>query len=70
MKLSVVKYAYLCTYEAAHLHSHRFEVLLRIRRVCGETIEGQLQNIDDYNMSLVLKTGVTVFLKSIFDIQY
>ena len=35
-----------------------------------KTIEGQLQNIDDYNMSLVLKTGETVFLKSIFDIQY
>jgi len=35
-----------------------------------KTVEGHLQNIDDYNMSLVLKTGETIFLKSIFDIQY
>ena len=35
-----------------------------------KTIKGQLQNIDDYNMSIVLKNGETIFLKSVFDIQY
>ena len=35
-----------------------------------KTIEGQLQNIDDYNQSIVLKSGEAIPLKSVLDIQY
>lgn len=35
-----------------------------------KTTEGPLKNIDDYNMALVLKTGETILLKSVLDIQY
>ena len=35
-----------------------------------KTIEGQLQNIDDYNQSIVLKSGEAITLKSVLDIQY
>ena len=34
-----------------------------------KTIEGQLQNIDDYSQSIVLKSGEIIPLKSIVDIQ-
>ena len=34
------------------------------------SIEGQLQNIDDYNQTIVLKNGETIPLKSILDIQF
>ena len=34
-----------------------------------KSIEGQLKNIDDYNQSIVLKSGDVIFLKSILDIQ-
>ena len=34
-----------------------------------KTIEGQLQNIDDYNQSIVLKSGEAIPLKSVLDIQ-
>ena len=34
-----------------------------------KTIEGQLQNIDDYNQTIVLKNGEVIPLKSILDIQ-
>lgn len=34
-----------------------------------KSIEGQLKNIDDYNQSIVLKSGEAIFLKSILDIQ-
>ena len=34
-----------------------------------KSIEGQLKNIDDYNQSIVLKSGEVIFLKSILDIQ-
>ena len=35
-----------------------------------KTTEGPLKDIDDCNMALVLKTGETIFLKSVLDIQY
>ena len=35
-----------------------------------KTIEGQLQNIDDYNQSIVLKSGEAITLKSVLDILY
>lgn len=35
-----------------------------------KSIEGQLKNIDDYDQSIVLKSGDVIFLKSILDIQY
>ena len=35
-----------------------------------KTIEGQLQNIDDYNQCLVMRDGKVVFIRSVFDIQY
>ena len=35
-----------------------------------KSTEGQLKNIDDYNQSIVLKSGEVIFLKSIMDIQY
>ena len=35
-----------------------------------KSTEGQLKNIDDYNQSIVLKSGEVIFLKSILDIQY
>ena len=66
------KMAYLR--ENLHEHPHvtitYFEEDERKTGGAYKTIEGHLQNIDDYNLSLVLKTGETVFLKSIFDIQY
>jgi hypothetical protein len=34
-----------------------------------KSIEGQLKNIDDYNQSIILKSGEVIFLKSILDIQ-
>lgn len=34
-----------------------------------KSIEGQLKNIDDYNQSIVLKSGEVIFLQSILDIQ-
>lgn len=34
-----------------------------------KTIEGQLQNIDDYNQSIVLKSGDVISLNSILDIH-
>ena len=34
------------------------------------SIEGQLQNIDDYNQTIVLKNGETIPLKSVLDIQF
>lgn len=34
-----------------------------------KSIEGQLQNIDDYNQAIVLKNGEVILLKSILDIQ-
>ena len=34
-----------------------------------KSIEGQLQNIDDYNQSIVLKRGEAIPLKSVLDIQ-
>jgi len=34
-----------------------------------KSIEGQLQNIDDYNQAIVLKNGEVIPLKSILDIQ-
>ena len=34
-----------------------------------KTIEGQLQNIDDYSQSIVLKSGEVIPLKSVLDIQ-
>ena len=34
------------------------------------SIEGQLQNIDDYNQTIVLKNGEAIPLKSILDIQF
>jgi len=34
-----------------------------------KSIDGQLKNIDDYNQSIVLKSGEVIFLKSILDIQ-
>ena len=34
------------------------------------SIEGQLQNIDDYNPTIVLKNGETIPLKSVLDIQF
>jgi hypothetical protein len=34
-----------------------------------KTIEGQLQNIDDYNQSIVLKSGEVIPLKSVLDLQ-
>ena len=33
------------------------------------SIKGQLQNIDDYNQAIVLKSGEAIPLKSILDIQ-
>ena len=63
-------------YLRENLHEHPFVTITFFeedgRKTGGayKTVEGHLQNIDDYNMSLVLKTGETVFLKSIFDIQY
>lgn len=35
-----------------------------------KTIEGQLQNIDDYKQCLVMRDGRVVFIKSVLDIQY
>ena len=35
-----------------------------------KSIEGQLKNIDDYNQSIVLKSGEVIPLKSILDIQF
>ena len=35
-----------------------------------KTIEGQLQNIDDYSQCLVMKDGKVVFIRSVLDIQY
>jgi len=35
-----------------------------------KSIEGQLQNIDDYNQTIVLKNGEAIPLKSILDIQF
>jgi len=35
-----------------------------------KTTECPLKDIDDYNMALVLKTGETILLKSVLDIQY
>ena len=35
-----------------------------------KTIEGQLQNIDDYNLSLVMRSGEVVPLKSVLDIDF
>jgi hypothetical protein len=35
-----------------------------------KSIEGQLQNIDDYSQAIVLKNGEVIPLKSILDIQY
>lgn len=35
-----------------------------------KTIEGQLQNIDDYNQCLVMRDGKVVFIRSVLDIQY
>jgi hypothetical protein len=35
-----------------------------------KSIEGQLKNIDDYNQSIVLKSGEIIPLKSILDIQF
>lgn len=34
------------------------------------SVEGQLQNIDDYNQTIVLKNGEAIPLKSILDIQF
>ena len=34
-----------------------------------KSIEGQLKNIEDYNQSIVLKSGEVIFLQSILDIQ-
>ena len=34
-----------------------------------KTIEGQLQNIDDYSQSIVLKSGAVISLSSILDIR-
>ena len=34
-----------------------------------KTIEGQLQNIDDYSQSIVLKSGEVIPLKSVLDLQ-
>ena len=34
-----------------------------------KSIEGQLQNIDDYNQSIVLKSGAVISLSSILDIR-
>ena len=34
------------------------------------SIEGQLQNIDDYNQTIVLKNGEAIPLKSVLDIQF
>lgn len=34
-----------------------------------KSVEGQLQNIDDFNLSIVLKNGLTISLESIMDIQ-
>lgn len=34
-----------------------------------KSIEGQLKNIDDYNQSIVLKSGAVISLRSILDIQ-
>jgi hypothetical protein len=34
-----------------------------------KSTEGQLKNIDDYNQSIVLKSGEVIFLQSILDIQ-
>jgi len=35
-----------------------------------KTIEGQLQNIDDYSLSLVMRSGEVVPLKSVLDIDF
>lgn len=35
-----------------------------------KSVEGQLQNIDDYNQTIVLKNGEAIPLKSILDIQF
>ena len=35
-----------------------------------KTIEGQLQNIDDYNQCFVMRDGKVVFIRSVLDIQY
>ena len=35
-----------------------------------KTIEGQLQNIDDYSQCLVMRDGKVVFIRSVLDIQY
>lgn len=34
-----------------------------------KTVEGQLQNIDDYNQCLVLRDGKVIFIQTILDIQ-
>ena len=34
-----------------------------------KTIEGQLQNIDDYSQCLVMKDGKVVFIRSVLDIS-
>ena len=35
-----------------------------------KSTEGQLQNIDDYNQTIVMKNGEAIPLKSILDIQF
>ena len=35
-----------------------------------KTVEGQLQNIDDYNQCLVLRDGKVIFIQTVLDIQY
>lgn len=35
-----------------------------------KSIEGLLQNIDDYNQCLVMRDGKVVFIRSVLDIQY
>ena len=34
-----------------------------------KSIEGQLQNIDDYSQTIILKNGEVILLKSILDLQ-
>ena len=42
------------------------------RKAAGayKTIEGQLQNLDDYSQCLVMRDGKVVFIRSVLDIQY
>lgn len=68
---AINKYAYL----RENLHEHPtitityFEPDKKKAGGAYKTIEGQLQNIDDYNQSIVLKSGEAIPLKSVLDIQ-